>query len=764
MRLAAMGRCAYPPFCVQRRAADPDDEGMHMPSLAIAMVTLLGTLAAQAPDATLQTSPERARQLPPAAVADLDTVAVDTADPSTLWAAGPTWKASFAADGTLFVPCFGATAPRNFPARLARATVHVGGKLLTTETKAPVYIGDAVQFAGPAFTERYVLSLSGIEQQFVLPTLPNRGAITVDVPFTSELAVQATGGGFRFVGEHGSFGYGRAVAIDAAGRRCELATDRTDRGFRIVVPQGFVANATLPLLIDPLIGAVTAVTTDTKAIASTDIAWHEGMNTHCMVWERVFSATDSDVYARYLDANMQPTGTQLTIDSTLDSWRMPRIAGVGSASLITGKFLVVAQKSTGNVAPFTGTARMIMGTPPGLGTAFALFAPGVEVYSLDVGGDPSGSGFRFCIVAETSFGGSSHDIAAELRDGFGALITSAYLDSSPGLEMAPQISKSCGMPGGNTQGWGIAYLRRSGPSQNQPLFTCVSRNLVPTATAAPLNIQVPALNGAIAVSSPTDDSQGRQYAVIATYDSGSTEYARGGVFDRFGTQVATSGGWNMFAKVIGEPQIDSDGTRFLCAIPNGSPSSANQREVDFYLLGINGTSVSWDDTSSANTTNDVAPSVASRRSGGGPERLYGLGWVENLAPSGARVVGSNFDGIQEGAQFAVRYTSCGGLGFLSSGSTVLGGSVDLMLATNTGLVGWVVGLPYNLALPICPGCIQGADGSAVLGQSYSFAVPRNAAFVGMSISFQGFQFLPTPGNGACLAQINLSNTLDATIR
>ena len=125
---------------------------------------------------------------------------------------------------------------------------------------------------------------------------------------------------------------------------------------------------------------------------------------------------------------------------------------------------------------------------------------------------------------------------------------------------------------------------------------------------------------------------------------------------------------------------------------------------------------------------------------------------------------SRHDGIQEGAQFAVRYTSCGGLGFLSSGSTILGGSVDLMLATNTGLVGWVVGLPYNLALPICPGCIQGAEGSAVLGQSYSFAVPRNASFTGMSLSFQGFQFLPAPGNGACLAQINLSNTLDATIR
>lgn len=45
-----------------------------------------------------------------------------------------------------------------------------------------------------------------------------------------------------------------------------------------------------------------------------------------------------------------------------------------------------------------------------------------------------------------------------------------------------------------------------------------------------------------------------------------------------------------------------------------------------------------------------------------------------------------------------------------------------------------------------------------------FAVPRNSAFVGMSLSFLGFQFLPMPGNGACLAQIKLSNTLDATIR
>lgn len=56
------------------------------------------------------------------------------------------------------------------------------------------------------------------------------------------------------------------------------------------------------------------------------------------------------------------------------------------------------------------------------------------------------------------------------------------------------------------------------------------------------------------------------------------------------------------------------------------------------------------------------------------------------------------------------------------------------------------------------------DGSVVLGTAYQFAVPRNAAFVGFALAFQGFQFLPTSGSGACLGQINLSNTLDATIR
>lgn len=728
---------------------------MHPCTLMFATAALLGTLVAQSPDHHLAPG---GKPLPTATAVDLDTIATDTADPTRLWAAGPTWKASFAADGSQFVPCFGAAAPRNFPTHLARATIKVGEQVLATDPVLPVLAEGVVTFAGRSFTERYVLRKGGIEQQFVLPTLPHRGPITVDVPVATELAVEATDAGFRFTGEYGSFGYGRAVAIDAAGNRCDLSTERTATGFRIVVPQAFVTAAALPLLIDPLVGAVTAVFPDTRLNVSTDLAWHEGMGRYCLTWERVYSATDSDVYAQHLDGDLQPTGTRLTIDVTTASWRKPRIASVASADT----FLVVAQASTANVAPFGGKARLVTGAAATVQPVLSLFSPGYDIFALDVGGDPNPTNGRFCIVAETAFGGGSHDIAAETRSDLGTLQHSAYLDNSPGFEMAPQISKSSGNSGFGSQAWGVAYLRSVSPSQNQPLFSSVTWNLTTLANAVPTPFLTPATANKVAISSPTDHTQGRQYMLFATYDSGSYEFGKGAIVDRQGAMLATTGAWSSFSDVAGEPQIDCDGTRYVLAMQK--TQGPTQNDVDFALFANTGGALNTQQWSGGSTTNDVAPCVVARRSGGGGERSFGVAWVENLTSTSSRVVASAYDGIQAGPQFANRFTGCGGLGFLSGGGTVLGDSIDVQLASNVGLLGWVVGLPVDVPLPICPGCRQGADGSVVLGASYTFAVPRNPAFVGITLAFQGFQFLPSPGNGACLSQINLSHTLDATIR
>lgn len=738
---------------------------MHSTVLLVAAAAgLLCGLSAQAPtpQIPLQFDPANpaptGRLVPPVAVPE-PLVVTDRDAHGALWAAGPTWKASFSVAGATFVPCFGATAPRNFPASLARAVVRIGGELLATEPVPPVLAGDRAEYRGSGFTEQFVLREAGIEQQFVFAALPQRGGIDVTVPFATGLSVAAGADGFRIGNELGSYGYGRAVAIDGKGVRLELETEWTGGGFRIRVPARFVAAAALPLTIDPLVGNVVAYGNDTRVIATTDLAWDESLGRYALVHERVFSATDSDVYVRYLDSAMQFATPTLAIDLTTDSWRQPRIAGLEAHDT----FLVVAQRSVGNVTPFSGIARRLVGAAPTLSAPFSVFTPNNNLHHLDVGGDPAPTGpTRFALVAEQEFSSVDHDIVAETRDANGNWVATVTIEASNDSEVAPQISKSCGFPGGGSEGWGIGFLRRLSPTLSQPVFACIDRNLVRTAFNITTTFTVPSLASAIAVSSPTDHAQGRHYALYVQYESGSYDYARGAVFARNGAQVAQTGVWGSSYDAVGEPQIDSDGTRFLLTKQAALGSGTN--EVDFVLLGIEGNWLSSQQWDGGNTLADAAPCVVARRSGGGGDRGYGVAWVELLSATTSRVVASNYDGIQAGAQLAMRFTSCGGLGFLSGGDSALGGTVTMQLVQTQGLVGWLVGMPVDLPIGACPGCRQGAAGNAVFGPSYTFAVPRNAAFVGLTVSFQGFQFQPAGVSGACLGQVNLSNTLDATIR
>lgn len=736
---------------------------MHLQSFVFVALGSLGAAAAQShvPSSSSgndTNDPARTVAVAPTAVAEAGIV-TDRAADGVLWAAGPSWKARFDPAGTTFVPCFGPEAPHNFPARLDRATVRVAGQTLVAGGEVPVFDAGRAEFRGSAFTERYVLQDAGIEQQFVFDTLPKRGELEVWVPFASELAVvSAADGGFRVAGSHGSFEYGRAVAIDAAGRRAELTTEWQGAGFTIRVPAAFVAEAELPLLVDPLLGNVTTFTADTRVLTATDLAWDESMGRYALVWERVFSATDSDVYLRYLDGAMQAVGGAVAIDLSLDSWRRPHVAGLEAHDT----FLVVAERSVGNVAPFSAYGRQILGATPTVQVPVLLGGSG-DVRHPDVGGDASPIGpSRFCIVFEMEFSPTDHDVHYEVRDANLNFVASNYVDGSSTYETAPRVGKSCGAPGGGTEGWGIAYLRPIGNGQNQPMFACLGRNLSFSVSHRAWPIQVPAANGSVAVSSPTDHAQGRRYLTYAQYDGSNSEYARGYVFDRNGVQVAATGVFGSGTPVEGEACVESDGTRFVIANHHRSPGSANPW-ASVNLYGIAGQVLSYEESAGLGLT-AMAPSVVARRSGGGGDRTYGLAWVQPQSATTGRLACANYDGVQGGAQFGVRFTSCGGLGFLSGGETVLGGTVSLQLASSVGLLGWVVGLPVDVPLGLCPGCRQGVDGSVVLGAAYQFAVPRNAAFVGFTLAFQGFQFLPTSGSGACLGQINLSNTLDATIR
>ena len=115
---------------------------MHLLPPLVAAAWLAG-LVAQSPSSTSVSAAPSGRLASPNVAAEQGVV-TDTAVDGTLWAAGPTWKASFAADGTTFVPCFGPAAPRNFPAAMPRAVVSVAGQLLAGEPVPPTFAFAAV--------------------------------------------------------------------------------------------------------------------------------------------------------------------------------------------------------------------------------------------------------------------------------------------------------------------------------------------------------------------------------------------------------------------------------------------------------------------------------------------------------------------------------------------------------------------------------------------------------------------------------------------
>ncbi len=729
---------------------------MHLLPPLVAAAWLAG-LTAQSPSSTSGSAAPSGRLASPNVAAEQGVV-TDTAVDGTLWAAGPTWKASFAADGTTFVPCFGPAAPRNFPAAMPRAVVSVAGQLLAGEPVPPTFAFAAVEYRGPSFTERYELRSAGIEQQFVFTTLPARGALQVMVPFSSELACRGAGAdGFRFANEHGSFGYGRAVAFDADGDRLELTTEWTGSGFVITVPAAFVAEASLPLVVDPLVGNVVAYTTDTKTLVSTDAAWDESLGRFAVVHERVFSATDSDVYVRYHDGGMQFATPTYAIDLSADSWRAPRIAGLEAHDT----FLVVAEKSTGNVAPWRGFGRTVTGAVATLGTPFQVFNLANDVTRLDVGGDPAPVGpTQFCVVAEYAFSAQDHDIYGVAVSASGVPATPFAVDAAGGMQTRPQISASCGEPGGGSEAWGVAYYLEPSAIAVQARFAALSRTFAVLGRAI-MPLTHPSAGSTVAISSPTDHGQGRMFAMTTAYEISGHYEARTVAWTTTGSLQADTGIWVGGSLLNGEARLDCDGTRFVLALATRAPGV--RTDVSFTLLGLHGNYLAAENWDYGGSLADSAPAVVAKHSGGGNRRTYGVAWVETTGPTAHRIECSLYDGIQDGVQFATRPTGCGGLVMNHTGESTLGGTFQATLQVASGLAGFVVGFPVDQPVGPCAGCRQGVDGNVMLGSVYTFAVPRNAAFVGLVLSLQGFQFGP-PASGACLGQVNLSDTLDATLR
>jgi len=364
-----------------------------------------------------------------------------------LWAVGATWKASFGAEGAVYYPRVGSKEPRKLPLALSPDLVTLGGESIAFERAAQaVRDGDRIELDRGSFTERYDCALESLEQSFVFETLPRAGDLVLRIPVASELDAVESAEGLEFRSDRGRITYSRAVVVDARGRRTDAATRIENGSLTIRVSADVLADAELPLVVDPILNAIfpDSTTDDTFSI---DTAFDAFNNVWVVAYELVFSASDHDVIAKMYSA----TGTLIataSVDVTADSWVRPRIANLA----FPHQFLVAAGVTASSNGAKTVKGRTVQpnGTILTVNPQFSVSGTLTGAcIRPDVGGDPfQGPQAFYCVVFQQDTPGLTHDnpdqrIAYSIVNSAGIVISGPnFIAPSAVDELLPSVSKS----------------------------------------------------------------------------------------------------------------------------------------------------------------------------------------------------------------------------------------------------------------------------------------------------------------------------------
>ncbi len=392
------------------------------------------------------------------------------------------YSAQFDAHGAAFVPFLGSSAPRCFPIRFELASATCGGSALALGgAAAPERDGNEVRIARGALHEVYQLGPEALEQEFVIDHALGAGDLDLSIAVETELSVREIGAGLEFSNEFGSASYSGAVAVDARGARVAASTRWSQGTIEIVVPGSFLADAIYPVVIDPMIFAVTSGAHDDL---SPDVAYTFTGNRYLVVYEEALSALDHDIWAVEFDANGNVIAGSLKLVSSGGSFALsshPRVA----SNRITNQFLVVWQDKAGLFGPTLVQSRTYASASLALGPITTISpADGVSRLVPDVGGDTEiASNSNFCVVWEKADSTAKHTIEAQLVATSGAPTGALkILDSSNHVNAFPRISKSDGVAPLATMDWTVVWQREYSATDHDILAAQLHRDGT-TATA-----------------------------------------------------------------------------------------------------------------------------------------------------------------------------------------------------------------------------------------------------------------------------------------
>lgn len=706
-----------------------------------------------------------------------------------IWVAAAEYKAGFARGVATFVPFLGSDAPRNHPVAFAlrRATVDAQS-LALRGAPAAMRHGDRVVFDHGSVRVRYDATPRGLEQSFEFVSLPARGELVLELSVATELVAESTGDDVRFAAADGAVSYGKATAFDARGQRWAVARTWREGVITLTVPADAVREASLPLVIDPLVGTVGTVMSNNRTLKDADVTYDITSGRYMVSCELVYSSTDSDVYTYELDGTTGSViaGSQAIIDvTTAESWQAPRIAN----NNIANRNLVVAQVSNGNTAPFSirGRTRATGTTTTGNPVTLSSASTGNvgDKIRPDVAGDPHLFGpTYFTVVWERVYSVTDHDIHARqftaAADPVAQGPSEILIQNSGAYEEMPQIGSSMGAPSPNalSQKVMVVYKQRvtTGANVRGRLMRwdgALDADFL--VASGDVLISYPSVSTVTRASAPAD----RLYLVAweqgYLLDGGDTNDIKVVLCNQASAAVSPvlnlhslEGGshidWDQF-----RPRVASDGCRFVVAYGEDFQDSGDLDVRATALHAVPTGRASWTLAVTENrvqvayrSTVETGGAVCSRFEAHDPDTpgsaRYCFAWSDANGSSNNEIRAQLYDGVMGGG-FSTLATGCGGVNITASGRPGLGEHIQVRALANILLVG-SINPRWNT--PICSGttCALGVSDFVQTPPTLDLDVPCNAVLLGGQIGFQGVAI----GSGTCFGGVLLSNTVVAQIQ
>lgn len=326
-----------------------------------------------------------------------------------VWAAGPDYKVSFD-HGYTFYPVLGEAYPENLPLAWRTARIAVGDRVLVDATTParPSYTDWRYELRYPTVTEAYDVLAAGVEQTFVLHQPAGAGDLVIEGSITTRLRAAMAPAGHQSLSFADTQGrelvrYGRAFAIDAGGRRLELATAFDAERVELRVPSAWLASATYPVVVDPLTSRTTIVTNGGAVVREPHVERDDAGNELMVTFTRISAGTDQDAWGRL--RNDAFGHVALAFSDITDNWSTTRtsVAFVNGStnwviaaqrnSLASGASLIVYVHDGGNTVQNSGVT-MFLSKPagaydqyPSLGgsASVAISGRALLVFQRDIG-------------------------------------------------------------------------------------------------------------------------------------------------------------------------------------------------------------------------------------------------------------------------------------------------------------------------------------------------------------------------------------------